>query len=149
MKTPVLQTLNLNPLVPIEVKKEYYTFCDEFGKGFSPRDKDCVRCHLQLLCMSAHKINYFPQKEREIKEELGIKFWLDEGCGDLFEDFYEDIAQAIIGDGGMSKDDARELVKENFIDYLQLSDTRIPEITLMRLCRDERFNCDDHNINVK
>ena len=120
-------------------KADYSNLCEEFGKGYDPRDKACVRCHLQLLCMSTNRANFYPQVVAEVKEALGVKYFLDEAREQDFEEFYEGIVEAVFERNIHDPEQVKELVGKNQEDWLQLLDPEIPNIIVARLQRDPRF----------
>lgn len=64
-----------------------------------------------------------------------MKYFLDEARTGDFEDFYEAIVGALIGDA-FTDDECRAVVAKNMEDWLQLEDPKFPEIVLQRIKRD-------------
>lgn len=135
MKTPITTTHPPDPLTPMVIQEEYYGLCPEFSTGYDPRDRGCVTCHLQLLCMAANRVRIYPSKVEAVKLELGVKYFLDEARTDMFEEFYADIVDGLVEVGA---DEARILkaVDANQSDCLQLEDPAFPRIVLARIKRD-------------
>lgn len=120
-------------------KVDHSNLCEEFGKGYDPKDRACVRCHLQLLCMSTNRANFYPQVVAEVKEKLGVKYFLDEAREQDFEDFYEGIVEAVFERNIHTTEPIKQMVAKNQEDWLQLLDPEIPNIIVARIARDPRF----------
>lgn len=148
----------------VKVRKE----CEEFGmlvgekeveektkisktkkKGFNSLVPECQSCKLGLLCLALGRVETFEIQAKQVKEQLGHTWFLDENrVKELSQKYVEDQIDYIFG----KLDDGRTIDKKTFMrsieeytvsaDGLRSVDPELPAIIYQRIMNEVRKEAD-------